>query len=526
MAIIKKLWNNIEGLNGLLFILYSILVFFMAIIVSDHFSLYYSLWMILLIIVLSIIFCPIIIRFFSQKNIKTQLDAKNTHHTILRMAVYVAPFAVLLLYYVAYFPGGFSPDSLSQYGQAISNQYKDWHPVIQTLFTFKLPLSITGGWIGSIILFQILCFSIILGYSFDTVLKYTNTKYTVIAMIFVLMNPQLGYISMYPWKDISFAMGALLMMVYSLRIFLSKGEWIKKPWNMVLFILTASLTTLFRHNALLFTIPLIIAILFYLSKKRGFIICLSILVLCLSIKLPLYYAIGVQNPNKRQVELLGLPMTVIGAVVTYTPEALDKETLEFAYKVAPKEVWESKFTFGSYNTVKWNDRTNNDIIEEYGTQKVLLMMFKCFKVSKGVALKSLIRLTEASFSVTSDYDGFFYPYIDENSYGLSQSPNDLAAVICEVYRDFINNYLSYPFLHLGILHLVLIGAILSKCKFNSLKDWKKIFFVIPVFAYNFGTSILLTGVEDASRFFFYTYPTIPILLVFLFKNENEKAKQF
>ena len=524
----KKLWKYIEGINGLLLILYSVFIISTSVIIGNHFSKYYFVIAELIMIALSVLLCPKIIRLFSTLSIQQyphRIDLLKEKRTkILRLAYFIIPFFVLFIYYISYYPGGFSPDLISQYTQAVNNQYNDWHPVIQTLFAFKLPLLLTGGWTGSIVLFQIISFSLVLGYSFNTIYQYTNLKYTIISMAFVLLNPQFGYISMYPWKDISFAIGALLLLTYSLRIFVTKGEWIKRPINIVSFIITVSLTTLFRHNALLFTIPLVIAVLFFMTRKRGLIICVGIIVLCIGIKLPLYYAIGVTSPDKRQIETLGLPMTIIGAVVTHTPETLDEETREFAYKVAPKEVWEEKYKDGSYNYVKWDDRTNNDVIEEYGTQKVISMMFKSINASKRVALTSLIKLTDASYSLTDNYDEFVYPGIIENEYGITQSINGRTAAICEAYRDFIKDFLSYPFPHLGLLHLILIVSVLSKCKLNKIKDWKKILFIIPVFAYNFGTTILLTGIDDATRFFFYTYLLIPLMLVFIYFNFTERKE--
>ncbi len=524
-SVSKKLWDYIGGINGLLLIFYSFFVFSTSVITSSNLSKFYFIISEILILALSVIICPIIIKTISKINItQSKLKKRNQKSQFfLKFAFYIIPLCLFFVYYFAYYPGGFSLDSISQYTQVINNQYSDWHPVIQTLFALKLPLALTGGWIGSIVLFQILCFSAVLGYSFNTIYKCTNPKYTAISMIFVLLNPQVGYITMYPWKDISFAIGALLLLTYSLRIYVTKGEWIKKPINMVLFIISASLTTLFRHNALLFTIPLIIAVLFYITRKRGLIICLSIIVLCLGIKLPLYSAIGVTSPDKRQIETLGLPMTIIGAVVTYTPEALDEETREFTYKVAPKEVWEEKYKDGSYNAVKWDDRTNNDVIEKYGTQRVISMMFKSITASKRVALTSLIKLTDASYSLTDNYDKFVYPSIVENEYGISQTINGHATAICEAYRNFIKDFLSYPFLHLGFLHLILIVSVLSKCRLKKIKDWKKVLFIIPVFAYNFGTTILLTGINDATRFFFYTYLLIPTMLVFLYRKDDERS---
>ena len=71
--------------------------------------------------------------------------------------------------------------------------------------------------------------------------------------------------------------------------------------------------------------------------------------------------------------------------------------------------------------------------------------------------------------------------------------------------------------------MILIVSVLSKCRLKKIKDWKKILFIIPVFAYNFGTTILLTGIDDATRFFCYTYLLIPTLLVFLYRKDDERS---
>ena len=235
--------------------------------------------------------------------------------------------------------------------------------------------------------------------------------------------------------------------------------------------------------------------------------------------MPLYTLLGVKNSSNRAIETLGLPMTVIGAAVSNTPEKLDDETLEFAYKVAPQESWEEKYILGSYNSIKWDENTNNKVIDEYGPSNVIILMFKCINSSKTVSLKALIKLTEASYSVTSDYDQFCGPYIVENDIGLTKNNNTRIRTILEGYRNFINDFISYPFLHLGFLHFILIVAVLSKCKFNLI-GLKKMLYIIPVFTYNFGTTLLLTGAEDSTRFFFYTYLLTPVLLVFLFNQEQ------
>ena len=44
----------------------------------------------------------------------------------------VLTFGYLLLWLIAFFPGGFSPDSIAQYGQVVSGEYNNWHPVLHT----------------------------------------------------------------------------------------------------------------------------------------------------------------------------------------------------------------------------------------------------------------------------------------------------------------------------------------------------------------------------------------------------------
>ncbi|MBQ1282894.1 MAG: hypothetical protein IIY20_03790 [Bifidobacteriaceae bacterium] len=360
-----------------------------------------------------------------------------------------------MFYFIAYYPGSFSDDSINQYEQAESNRYSDWHPAIHTLLAFKLPLVLSAGRADSIVLFQIICFSAALGYAFNAILKHAGAKYAAVSAGFVLLNPQTGYIMLFPWKDNAFATGAVLLSAYCLRIFFTKGQWLEKTANAAAFAVAACLTTLFRHNAILFTGPLIFAVIFCILRnnmltsppkdekesnagsrrkicalkniaagniavKNTAIICISIFAICLSITGPLYSALGVENPGQRQVETLGLPMNVIGAAVTYTPNALDEQTREFAYKVAPREVWEEKYVCGSYNPVKWDSRTNNDIIEEYGSQRVVSMMFRAMKSSKKATAKALIKLTEAAYTVTDDYDDFIKPHISKNDFGLSQ----------------------------------------------------------------------------------------------------------
>lgn len=460
-----------------------------------------------------------ILRVLSKLEIKSpSIPAKQS--VLSKLSIFLVTFFFFLIYYIAFYPGGYSYDSIVQFEQIITNKYNDWHPVFQTLFAFKLPFVLTKGWNGSLALFQIICYSVVLSYSFNTLYKYTNAKYTLLSMLFILLNPLLETNALFLWKDVSFGIGSLLLLSCSLQIFLSKGIWLKSTSNTILFITAFVFTTLFRHNAILFTVPLVVAVLFFTTKKRGFIISLSVIILCFGVKTSLNSVLDVEQPDKRKVETLGLPMTVIGAAVTYSPDALDEETLEFAYKVTPKEVWENKYNW-SFNSIKNEPETNTLVIEEYGAQSVISMMFRCFINSTRISTTALIKLTRAAYTISDNYTFVYYPGVYPNSFNIIEKSNKSLRTILKSYGNFASETFPHLFMYFGAAHFLLIASVLAKCKLNSLKDWKKILFIIPVFAYNYGTTLLLSGVNDSMRFFFYTFTLIPLFLVFLYKKDDE-----
>ena len=520
----KKIFNRLEGINGIIFIVYGLFITLTQVYVStiDDSTFYLGslVWLIVCLLV-----CPYILKLARKAEFAQDKKCRFVlHDNWWRIIFFVVPFFVFLYHYILYYPGCFSTDSLTQYEQSMQGVYNDWHPVFHTLFAFKTPLFITRGWVGSIVLFQIILFSAVLSYSLFTVKKHTNTGYALFTLLFFIINPETSSMALFPWKDVTFAIGALLLLTYGVQVYFTKGEWLKKPLNLVCFVLTACATTLFRHNALLFTLPLVFAVLLFVSKKRAIVIAVSCIVIIAAVKYPLYAILKVEDPDSRQIETLGMPMTLIGAAVTYDTENVDADILEFAYKIAPPEVWQEVYYYGSYNEVKWDWRTNNNVIEEYGTAKVLHMAARCIKDCPKATITGLIKLTEVVYTVTDEYHLYITPYSGLNrDEPISPKVAELQRIDKQLTADF-NSLFPHLFMYVGVMHLILVISVLAKCKLNKWCDWKRILFILPVFCYNFGTTLLLTGSGDSCRFFFYTFLLTPVLLTLLYKNEKETIK--
>lgn len=519
--LMQKLRGHFGSVNSLILILYTT---FVVAAQAFHGSRYFGVAC-LGALLLSAVLGPVVLRLLSRCNAQPQQKKEPVlKQVLLNGCFYLIPLAVFLVYFIACYPGGWSDDTFNQYLQAIGNEYDDWHPVLHTLLAFKLPLTLTGGWAGSIVLFQSLCFCGVIGYACQVIRKYFGILPAAIAMAWILLNPVVMMTSMHPWKDVGFAICALLLVAYALQTVVTKGQWLRRPVNMALFVAVAVMASVFRHNGILFAAPVVLGMALCLSWKRALVLCLSTLLLFATVKGPVYGLLNVEKPERRQVETLGLPMAVIGAVATESPELLDEQTREFVYRIAPEGVWQAEYEFGNFNSIKYADGVNLDVIEEYGSSKVLSMMLGCCKASPKTALRSVIELTGRLYVLKDAPTGFTYPRVMGNPYGVEQIPNKPLMKLCKTYADTVSRYLAPVFMYLGIMHLILVVFVLAKLNFRRRQDLGKLLVVLGVLCYNFGSGLLLSAWADIFRFFFYTFPLMPVLLIMLCCNHNERSK--
>ena len=526
-------------LNRTVLALYLSLILISQIFVSVSLCLSYLIVGSILVITFSFIVSPFILKFFSKLNINDEKHFKMSARK-QKLMFYGIPFLIMLVYYFTYYPGGFIHDTLAQYGQYTTGVYYDWHPALHTFFAFILPLKLTGGWVGSIVLFQILVMTASLGYFFDTIHEYAGKLYVILSMVYILVNP-LFAICVNPWKDTTFAVGAMLLMTFALRIYMTSGEWIKKPVHIVVFVIVFVATTIFRHNGILFTAPLMLALLFQMSKKRFVCLVLACIALFGVIKGPFYTAMGVERQTERRMsEMIGVPLNVICSAVTYTPELVDQDILDFAYEIAPHRIWGNYYEYGNINIIKWNNEdevnkvVNFDIVDNYEVTDILGMMFRCFRESPYVCGRSFVKLTESVYTITDDHYAEIVPYIDDNWFkigdmgvgihnylGLDKpaTTENAMTIFFFTIRGFVKDYCPHLFLYYGVAVLLVIISVCSKSRLGKLKDWKKILFAIPLLAYNFGTALLMSGYNDGPRYFYITVLVVPILLIFFYRKE-------
>lgn len=473
-------------------------------------------------LILSLIISCKIVTVFQKIEIKCNETPELKKRTVFFSFFALTLFVMLLLYW-AFFPGSYPAiDVIWQYEQAIKSSYNDWHPFWHTIVFFTFPVKLTGK-LSSVVLFQMIYFSLIMGYMGMVIYKHSNLKTALISIVYIVLNPFTGWMLIFPTKDVGFAIAACLSMIMLVEAYFSK-EWANKWWRTVLLGIVLANATLFRHNGILFTFMLIIALPFILSKKQSLIVISTFAIFVFIIRIPVYNALNVEKPKERVTEMTGLPLTILGNVVKEAPEKLDEETLNFAYSIAPKKDWEDFYVCGSFNHLKFQGfeppRFNKHLIEEAGVAKMLRITAQCFKRAPEESLSALIALTDIVYSlerIDGDWDWAIMEYGRIN-HNITYSGNVQLASILKNYKSLIYKTILRYFRIIGIALLFITILVVSKTNFRKFDDWKRLFICLPIYSYDFGTMLLLSGSD--SRFFYSTLLLAPLIAVIMLREKK------
>lgn len=410
-------------------------------------------------------------------------------------------FALFLFWFIAYFPGAFSPDSINQYKQAAQGRYNDWHPALHTLFAFTLPLKLTGIR-ASVVFFQIVCFDLVLGVVAATVYRFCGKKRALILMLPVVISPWTYNIAMHPWKDVSFALAAALCMVVAIQIYCRKHA---STGKLVLLVVLLMFATVFRHNGILFTGMLIFALFFQMPIKR-WLLLLGLFVAAIGfVRGPLYTMLDVEKPSNRVVETMGFPLSVIMYVAKECPECLNDETSEFVYQLTRAEPnWKSNYDLTGFPSIKYG-KIDLAIIENAGRLKIMWMTAKSILSDPVHSAIAVVAMTSIVYGLEINCDHEIERMPNEHNGGnvaLRKIADNYSMVVRKTPIRFFIATIGMPL-------LVMFAFILFRTRPRK-DDYKRVLLCLPIFTYDFGTMLVMSGAE--SRFFYVTMLICPLVV--------------
>lgn len=279
------------------------------------------------------------LRIESLKNPRTQDQKLPLQMKILLPVILLCCWLPWFLYN---FPGVMTPDSISQYSQAMGlTGYSDHHPFAHTLL-IKLFLSMGMALFDNVYaaiacytVFQMVLMALLLCYCICVLYRYgAGRKLCLLFLIFYACVPYNGSFAVTMWKDVLFS-GFLLLFalcLYRLLHLYAAGERLKKqPGLLALLLLSGLLVCLFRSNGLYVLLLTALFLVIVLRREWKLLLpgILAVLALALFIKGPVYDALGVAEPAFS--ESLSIPAQQIARVV-YEGRALTQEQIDLLEK--------------------------------------------------------------------------------------------------------------------------------------------------------------------------------------------------
>ncbi len=429
-------------------------------------------------------------------------------------AAFVLTFAVLFLWQKAYWPGSFSPDSITQYAQVVTGDYVNWHPVIHTWLFFWIPYQIFHGEAAGIVTLQLVWFSLAVAYLYFILYRNNASRlFLCLSWLYLVLNPNTAYIMLFPWKDSAMGIFALVLFTQLIEIYRTDGAWLNKWYRLACLTAAAFLTMEMRRNGVLLIAPVFLILFAVLKNVRKKVLISGALVIIAHVILhgPVFMLADVELPENEVVETMGTPMTILSHVYVNDRDALSEEARDFMDSLAAPEEWEAYET-GSFDSVKWINEELSAKVNAEGVGKILEYALGAAVNSPKLAWEGFAALTQVVWSVDGGNGWGLWATIFENRYGIEYHDGNalLNTELAAYAADTKQSAAKYLFYYTGIVILLLLFTAVGKLGNGNLP---RALMALAPMAYDFGTMLLLSGPEF--RFFHFNFLIVIPLLYLL-----------
>ncbi len=352
------------------------------------------------------------------------------------LSFYFVPFACGLTYWLAFFPGIMSFDSVYQWEQLSTLQINNWHPAIHTILLWLL----TRIWNSPAIisLFQVIIASLVIGYGLNSIRnasKLPGYLFIVIAIL-ISANPMVGIMDVTLWKDVLYSFLVLLVSIFLFNLIVSDGEWILKPKNFILMGFSLAGIWLIRFNGYPVVLGcMVITVIIYKKNFKYFAFAsLITLAIIFMINGPVYTLFKVDKTQK-----MTYGIAFIHPVVPYVNSKTDFLSLSEIEKEYLNQIYpiNRPWPYSCYDaTVFYYNNTNLSPVI-----KAPLMMVKIFTHlvihDPKIALNHFICLSSFVWQPSQPHNVYLETVLLDN-YDLNQTPSWL------VYKDEVTQNSLLP----------------------------------------------------------------------------------
>lgn len=263
-------------------------------------------------------------------------------------------FLPLFVWWLGWFPGILSSDSIDQLTQVESGDINNFHPAAHTISMWI----ITRIWDspGAVSLVQVALVALLLSLIAKRLIQLGVPMWGAVATVWVVaLLPAVGPMVVAIWKDVPFTL-AFLWAFSELLLLARLREEYWKAWQNPARLGTAfAAMWLFRHNGLLTVVVVAIVLAWaYRSQWRRTSIALAALAaILIFVQGPVFWLFSVDASDPAAAELL---IGDVAASLVHEPGNFSSEELEYLESIAPREVWEELYDCDNANRILFDER--------------------------------------------------------------------------------------------------------------------------------------------------------------------------
>lgn len=273
---------------------------------------------------------------------------------------YAVIFGVgVILYWLAYYPGSMTADSIVQWlqmtgAEPLTTQHSVAYIMISWLITriWFHPAAIAAVQIMAHIFVHCFIFAF-----YDE--RIGRRKVTVAACVTALY-PLNNLTTITLWKDIPYSL-ALLEMTYILIRVVCYGESLKGRWHRAGFAACCAAVLLFRHNGILVVWAVFFALVIFEEQRKYFAqAVLAAVCFAMIFQGPVFKILGVQTENN-QMKLGYGPLTDIGYLI-HSGAAFTEEEQQFLDVILPADKWKESYKSYDVDSIYFHHDINKDFL--------------------------------------------------------------------------------------------------------------------------------------------------------------------
>jgi hypothetical protein len=244
------------------------------------------------------------------------------------------------VWWLGWYPGFGSSDTIDQFGQIEAGTYFNHHPAIHTLYLDILSLG--GSRPGLVALFQLLVFGLLLAYAARWLVAAGVPTWLAVAVAWLLgLSPAIAPTTLALWKDVPFALMMLWAWIELLALAVERDR-ADRLWPAIRLGLALAGVWLLRGNGPITVLPMLLVLVWvYRHRLRVVGIAFATIVGSVLVTVgPLYSLLDVRGASIEPAQVF---LPDVAASYVSEPETFTEADEDLLEAVAPPLIWTTQY---------------------------------------------------------------------------------------------------------------------------------------------------------------------------------------